>query len=232
MKHLSYTLCTVLIAFAFYGCSAQTQTALTANEFEKKISVSDSLQLLDVRTATEYNTGHIKNSLQADWNDKKEFSRRIEFIDKNKPVYIYCLAGGRSSAAAKEMRAMGYENVIELTGGINAWKAANLPLEGRTDEKQMSIEQFNTAVGNKGVVLVDFGAEWCPPCKKMEPVLKNLQANNPGRFTIVKVNGGRDLDLLKQYSVTQLPVFIIFKDGKQVWRKDGIATEKEMAASL
>jgi len=232
MKNLLYTLSVVLMAFAFLGCSAQTQTALTANEFEKKISGSDSLQLLDVRTAAEYNTGHIKNSLQADWNDKKEFARRIEFIDKNKPVYIYCLAGGRSSAAAKEMRAMGYENVIELTGGINAWKAANLPLEGKTDEKQMSIEQFNTAVGNKGTVLVDFGAEWCPPCKKMEPVLKSLQANNPGKFTIVKVDGGRDLDLLKQYSVTQLPVFIILKDGKQVWRKDGIATEKEMAASL
>ena len=66
----------------------------------------------------------------------------------------------------------------------------------------------------------------------MEPVLNSLQTNNPGKFTLVKVDGGNDLDLLKQYAITALPVFIIFKDGKQVWRKDGVATEKEIANAL
>ena len=80
--------------------------------------------------------------------------------------------------------------------------------------------------------MVDFGAEWCPPCKKMEPVLQNLQKNNPDKFTLVKVDGGNDEAILKEYKVTALPVFIIFKDGKQVWRKDGIADEKEIAAQL
>jgi rhodanese-related sulfurtransferase len=231
MKYLFNVSCSILLSVLFFACNAQTNTALTADEFQKNITTAD-IQLLDVRTPAEYNSGHIKNSLQADWNDKKEFNRRIEFIDKSKPVYVYCLAGGRSAAAGKEMRAMGYENVYELTGGINAWKAASLPLEGKINEKQMSIEEFNTAIKTPGTVLVDFGAEWCPPCKKMEPVLKNLQANNMGKFTLVKVDGGKDDDILKQYSVTQLPVFIIFKDGKQVWRRDGIATEKEIADAL
>lgn len=230
MKYLFNSICTVLLTVVFFCCTAQTNTSLTAGEFEKHTSGVDSIQLLDVRTPEEYNTGHIKNALQADWTDKKEFSRRIAFIDKNKPVYVYCLSGGRSGAAAKEMRTMGYKKVYELTGGINAWKAANKPLEGKKDEKQMSIEQLNSAISSAKIVLVDFGAEWCPPCKKMEPVLRNLQANNPGKFTLAKVDGGRDLDILKQYSVTALPVFIIFKDGKQVWRKDGVAEEKEMAA--
>ena len=64
------------------------------------------------------------------------------------------------------------------------------------------------------------------------PILKSLQANNPGKFSLVKVDGGNDLDVLKQYSVTALPVFILFKDGKQVWRKDGIASEKELTDQL
>ena len=46
------------------------------------------------------------------------------------------------------------------------------------------------------------------------------------------MDGGKDEDLLKQFSVTALPVFIIFKDGKQVWRKDGTATEKEIMDAL
>ena len=217
--------------FLLLSCGAQTQTTLTADEFEKAVN-KDSVQILDVRTPGEYASGHIKNTLLANWNDEKEFSRRIAFVDKNKPVYVYCLAGGRSAAAAEKMRTMGFENVYELKGGINAWKAGNKMLEGATSEKQMTAEVFNTAINASKIVLVDFGAVWCPPCKKMEPVLNSLQSGNAGKFTLVKVDGGKDLDLLKQYEVTALPVFIIFKDGKQVWRKDGIATEKEMAAAL
>ena len=215
-----------------FSCTAQTKTYLTADEFEKAVS-KDSVQILDVRTPGEYTSGHIKNTLLANWNDKAEFDRRISFIDKNKPVYVYCLAGGRSAAAAEKMRAMGFENVYELQGGINAWKAANKNLAGAaTSAKQMSIEEFNTAVNASKAVLVDFGAEWCPPCKKMEPVIKKLQADNPEKFTLLKVDGGNDEAILKEYKVTALPVFIIFKDGKVVWRKDGIADEKEIAAHL
>ena len=66
----------------------------------------------------------------------------------------------------------------------------------------------------------------------MEPVLKSVENNNKGKFTLLKVDGGRDQDILKEYKVTALPVFIIFKDGKQGWRKDGVATEKEITDQL
>ena len=231
MKNSLRIALSLFYTFLLLSCSAQTQTSLTADEFEKAVN-KDSVQILDVRTPGEYASGHIKNTLLANWNDEKEFSRRVAFVDKNKPVYVYCLAGGRSAAAAEKMRAMGFEKVYELKGGVNAWKAGNKTLEGTSGEKQMTAEAFNTAINASKIVLVDFGAVWCPPCKKMEPVLNNLQAGNAGKFTLVKVDGGRDLDLLKQYEVTALPVFIIFKDGKQVWRKDGVATEKEMADAL
>ena len=61
---------------------------------------------------------------------------------------------------------------------------------------------------------------------------KNLTENNKEKFTLVKVDGGRDQDILQAYKVTALPVFIIFKDGKEVWRRDGITTEKEIAEQL
>lgn len=231
MKNTCQIILSFLSVFLLISCSAQTPTSLSADEFEKAVN-KDAVQILDVRTPGEYASGHIKNTLLANWNDEKEFSRRIAFVDKNKPVYVYCLAGGRSAAAAEKMKTMGFEKVYELKGGINAWKAGNKTLEGETSEKQMTADAFNTAINASKIVLVDFGAVWCPPCKKMEPVLKSLQANNPGKFNLVKVDGGNDLDLLKQYSVTALPVFIIFKDGKQAWRKDGIATEKEMANAL
>ncbi len=219
------------ICTAFIACTAQTKNNLSVDEFEKAVT-KDSVQILDVRTPAEYASGHIKNTLLANWNDAKEFERRISFIDKKKPVYVYCLTGGRSAAAAVKMRSNGFENVYELTGGINAWKAANKSLEGTNTAKQMTPDEFNGALSSSKTVLVDFGAEWCPPCKAMEPVLASLQKNNASKFTMFKVDGGKDETILKTYNVTALPVFIIFKDGKQVWRKDGVATEKEIAANL
>jgi thioredoxin len=224
-------LITLFISTAFITCTAQTKNNLNAGEFEKAVT-KDSVQILDVRTPAEYAGGHIKNTLLANWNDAKEFERRISFIDKKKPVYVYCLAGGRSAAAAAKMRTMGFENVYELTGGINAWKAASKNLEGVNTAKQMTVEEFNGVITSSKTVLVDFGAEWCPPCKTMEPVLQSLQKNNAGKFTLLKVDGGKDEAILKAYNVTALPVFIIFKDGKEVWRKDGVAEEKEIAAHL
>ncbi len=228
LRKIAYSFSFVLFLFS---CTAQTKTSLSADEFEKAI-IKDSVQVLDVRTAAEYTSGHIKNTLWANWNDPGEFERRISFIDKKKPVYVYCLAGGRSAAAAAKMRSEGFENVYELKGGINAWKAADKKLEGAVATRQMSIEAFNGALTSSKTVLVDFGAEWCPPCKKMEPVIQSLQKNNAGKFALVKVDGGNDEAVLKAYNVTALPVFIIFKDGKQVWRKDGVAEEKEIAAHL
>jgi len=221
-----------LFSVIIFSCTAQTKNKLTADEFEKEITTKENIQILDVRTAKEFFEGHIKNALQADWNDKAEFERRLSFVDKNKPVYVYCLAGGRSAAAAEKMRKAGYPNVYELSGGTNAWRAASKPLEGAGTKKQMTIEAFNTSINASKTVLVDFGASWCPPCIQMEPVLKSLAENNKGKFTLVKVDGGRDQDILQAYKVTALPVFIVFKDGKEVWRKDGIATEKEIAGQL
>lgn len=232
MKFLNSLIGTILFSALFLSCTAQTKTNLSAEEFEKEITSKENIQILDVRTPGEFFGGHIKNALQADWNDKTEFERRIAFVDKTKPVYVYCLAGGRSAAAADKLRAMGYTDVYELKGGTNAWRAANKPLEGNSNEKQMSMAEFNSTVAGSKTVLVDFGAAWCPPCKLMEPVLKSLENNQAGKFTMLKVDGGRDQDLMKQYSVTALPVFIVFKDGKQVWRKDGVATEKELAAHI
>ena len=129
-----------------------------AADFNKGIS-GENVQILDVRTAGEYKTGHIKNALQADWNNKDQFNERIQYVDKDKPVYIYCLAGGRSTAAAEWMRKNGFTNVLELTGGINDWKKAERPLEGVSEEKQMTIEEYRAKIPTDKTVLIDFGAK-------------------------------------------------------------------------
>ena len=232
MKRIASFALTLLAVSFIFSCKAQNNYQLSPEDFEKATKAINPVQVLDVRTPGEYFSGHIKNALQADWNDPKEFDRRIIYIDKNQPLYVYCQAGGRSAAAASKLRKLGYTNVFELKGGINGWLATGKTLEGNSDSNQMGLDEFNGKINTAGYVLVDFGAQWCPPCKKMEPVLQALQNDKSISFTLTKVDGGRDQDIMQQYQVTALPVFIVFKDGKQVWRRDGMATEAELKDQL
>ena len=212
------------------SCKSQGDIAkeVNADKFETAINSDKTIQVLDVRTDAEFRSGHIKNALLANWNDRKQFFDRVQYIDKKKPVYIYCLSGGRSAAAADWMRKNGYETVVELSGGILSWKKAGKPLIGTSEEKQMSIEEFEAKIPKDKTALVDIGASWCPPCKKMEPVIEELGKNKSLQFELVKIDAGVNTDVLKKLGVDPIPVFIIYKKGKEVWRKEGIVEKEEL----
>ncbi|MCF6403875.1 thioredoxin domain-containing protein [Chitinophaga filiformis] len=187
--------------------------------FQQSIQKKDA-QVFDVRTAGEFNTGHLHNALQADYTKKQEFIERVQYLDKQQTIYVYCLSGGRSTAAARWMRENGFREVIELKGGINAWKQAGLTVEGAADQQQMSVDTFRTAIAS-GDVLVDVGAEWCPPCRKMAPVIEAYLKENK-TVHLLKVDGGRDREVMQAVNATSLPTFILYRDGREVWRKQGV----------
>jgi rhodanese-related sulfurtransferase len=205
--------------------TAQAQETVQVADFKKAISDTGT-QLLDVRTIAEYNSGHIDRSLQADWLQKDQFAERVRYLDKDKPLYVYCLSGGRSAQAATWLREHGFTRVTNLQGGINAWRQANEPLAGTAAVPQLTDEQYQALV-NKGKVLVDFGAAWCPPCKKMEPVLAAFQAKHP-ELNLVKIDAGVQTGLVKKNGITALPVFLFYVNGQLQRRKEGAATGEEL----
>jgi len=228
MKHTLTILLFTLVSLLSFNAFSQP---LTTADFEKGIAQKN-IQLLDVRTAEEYRSGHIAQALQADWNNKEQFKSRVQHIDKSKPVYVYCAAGGRSKQAADWFRSNGYTQVYDLGGGFVKWKADGKPVEGMSDAKPMTLEAFNAETAAAGLVLVDFGAPWCPPCVKMEPVLQSLQQQMAGKYKLVKIDAGVNSELMKQVTVSELPTFIIYQHGKEVWRKTGVVDEKELEKEL
>lgn len=229
----------ILLLFSFAACKGQQDSnqKLTPSAFEKGIS-QQGIQLLDVRTAGEFKSGHIKNALQADWTNRQQFNERIQYVDKNKPVYVYCLVGSRSAVAADWMRQNGFTNVSELVGGVNSWKKENKPLEGMSNEPQMTMEIYWSMIPKNKTTLVDFGAPWCPPCVKMKPVLDELSTGPGGEknkdldFQLVKIDAGIHTNVMNALNIEPIPEFIIYKNGKEVWRKQGIVTREELLAQL
>ena len=222
----------ILIVVLFAACDSQAQNgSLNVAAFESAIN-TNTFQLLDVRTAGEYQSGHLKNALQADWNNQAQFIDRIKYLDKLKPLLVYCASGMRSGNAAKYLTANGFTNVQNLQGGLTAWKMEAKPVEAMTNTAQLSMETYMASTKSAPVVLVDFGAQWCPPCKTMEPVLQKLQAQPSLKFSLVKVDGGMDINVMQQMKVEALPVFIIYKKGIEVWRNQGVVDFAELKKQL
>ena len=214
------------------SCNSNAQEgSLSAKDFENRINTQHP-QILDVRTAGEFQSGHLRNSLQADWLNKEQFADRIKYLDKSKPLLVYCASGMRSAAAAKWLLDNGFTDVQNLKGGLTSWKLEGRPLDAVENKTQLSIDKYKELAKSGDMVLVDFGAEWCPPCKKMEPVLQQLKNELPTQFKLVKVDGGIDIDVMKAQNVEALPVFIIYKKGKEVWRKQGVVALSELKTKL
>ena len=83
-------------------------------------------------------------------------------------------------------------------------------------------DSFDTDVLQaKGVVLVDFWAEWCGPCKLIGPALEEIGAEFKGRVTVAKVNIDENPMTPNAYAVRSIPTMILFKDGKPAATKVG-----------
>ena len=223
-----------LVVFAIACTSKQSNSqtgSLSVSAFEKKL-VDANIQILDVRTEGEYQSGHLKNALQADWFDKTQFADRTQYLDKSKPVLVYCASGVRSGQAMKLMASQGFKQVYNMEGGMSAWKIEGKAIESANNSPELSIPEFQAIVNKSKITLVDIGAEWCPPCKKMEPVLAQLKKDLGETYSLVKVDGGNDISVMKAVQFVALPTFIVFKDGKETWRKQGIVSLEELKAGI
>jgi rhodanese-related sulfurtransferase len=221
-----------MASFLISCAQTSTNASLTLNAAAYKEAIAaKNIQVLDVRTAAEFNGGHIQNALQANWLDQKEFTDRTQHLDKNLPVYVYCQAGARSASAQAALEAKGYK-VINLEGGMSNWKMNGFPVDGAGDKAQMRVEDLNTTTSSNKIVLVEVGADWCPPCRKMLPVLETLKQKPAAPFYFLRVDGGNDIEVMKSLNAEGLPTFILFKNGKEIWRQEGLVTVEEFNAAL
>ena len=81
-------------------------------------------------------------------------------------------------------------------------------------------------------VLVDFGAKWCGPCRKLSPVLDEIETTLENKVKVVKVDADDNRGLLQQYSVSGLPSLLIFKDGEPVERMTGLIPKSTIISNV
>lgn len=83
------------------------------------------------------------------------------------------------------------------------------------------MESFNDVISSGQLVLVDFYATWCGPCKSMHPVLQELKQRLSDQIRILKIDVDRHQNTAAQYRIQSVPTLMLFRNGQTLWRQSG-----------
>jgi len=94
------------------------------------------------------------------------------------------------------------------------------------------MSSFTDIINQDKPVLVDFFAEWCGPCKMMSPILKEVKSDLKDNISIIKIDVDKNQSLATKFQVRGVPTFMLFKDGKQVWRQSAMLQKHDLIAVI
>jgi thioredoxin 1 len=93
-------------------------------------------------------------------------------------------------------------------------------------------DNFNETIGGERVVLVDFWAPWCGPCKIQTPILEELAKELEGAVVIGKVNADNQPEICMEYGIMGIPTMILFLDGEPVFKHVGVQAADTLRAKI
>jgi len=220
----------LIIAITF-STKAQAPKNIDSKQFAE-LSATNEGVILDVRTPGEYSRGHIEGSTLIDVSNRN-FVDKVSLLQKDKPIYIYCLTGSRSQAVANFLSQNGYSKIYNLTYGIIEWQRYGFPIVQSSvpvasANKTFHTAEFNQLIGSKEVVLISFHAPWCAPCKKLSPIIDRLRNDYNGKAVIEKIDIEANSALKNTYSIQSIPGLVLFKNGKEIWRHTGLISFEQL----
>ena len=113
------TLLAIAILLILIG-SSFAFTDISVDEVKAKIDAKEEIFLLDVREPSEFEGGHISGAINLPWNSGV-LQEKYATLPKDKPLIVICQSGGRSAAASAFLEEKGFDQVLNMVGGMNAW---------------------------------------------------------------------------------------------------------------
>ena len=94
------------------------------------------------------------------------------------------------------------------------------------------METFNDVINSGTLVLVDFYATWCQPCKMMHPILEQVKGELGDRIRIIKIDVDKQSATANQYRIQSVPTMMLFRRGEVLWRTSGAMQRAELLATI
>jgi len=94
------------------------------------------------------------------------------------------------------------------------------------------MNDFNTLVNSEKPTLVDFWAQWCGPCRMMNPIIEEVKNDVGDSVTILKVDVDQNKEVAIKYGIRSIPTLILFKNGEELWRQSGVVTKDVLVSKV
>ncbi len=94
------------------------------------------------------------------------------------------------------------------------------------------MEKFNAMLKENELVLVDFYADWCGPCRMLAPIIEQIENEKAGLVKVVKIDVDKETNITKKYNIQSIPTLIIFKNGKETNQLVGYRSKKDIIEAL
>jgi len=117
--------CTIVLAAP--ALADDLAPSIQPAELQARVESGDAPIIVDVRTPAEFETGHIPGAVNIPYTD---LEARLTELDSDKQVALYCMQGPRARLGEQALLGAGREGVLHIEGGLAAWRAAGLPVEG------------------------------------------------------------------------------------------------------
>lgn len=121
---IAITVIAIILASIYFVSlgNSSSITNISPAELNAVLEKDPSIQIVDVRTKEEYESGHIAGAINLDWESPSAFNAGLETLTKEKPYALYCRSGRRSAEAAKYMESRGYTQIYNILGGTSSGK--------------------------------------------------------------------------------------------------------------
>lgn len=225
-----------ILFFAAFSLNVAAQETgiklLPAKAYAQALHSADQKQIIDVRTPEEFQSGHIAAAKNINLYDQ-DFKAQLEKLNKQEPVFVYCKVGGRSAKAAKILNELGFVNIYDLDGGMMSWESNKLPVATvekaiKSGANSFTVSDFDKLLADHKILLVDFYAPWCIPCREMEPSLKKLEKEYKGKVTFSRIDMDKAKPLAQKLNIESIPVLAVYKNGKELKRVNGFQSTAQL----
>lgn len=209
--------------------AAEKVKLLKPEAFKEAISKSNA-QLIDVRSKDQHNSAYISNSILFD-STEMTLDKLENQLYAKLPVLIYSDEDSKAIILAKHLKNKGFLDVNVLEGGIQSWQKSNFNVETVKIYPNDTIPFEKAMMGDK-LVMVDFNAVWCGPCKLLEPAIHKVRERTED-VIVYGIDIDENPDLARSYNATSIiPLLVFIKNGKELDRMVGLRPVSEIEAMV
>jgi rhodanese-related sulfurtransferase len=225
-----------IILVSCLGNSNEKIQSINVDDLEQAMRPYANLQVIDLRSPEAYLEAHLPGAVNIDQNSPT-FEKELAGLNPELPVYFYCANGLNSAQVIKKLSKKPYPKIYDITGGYAAWSGAGkkvLQVDRVARPEAVTRMEYDAMIKKTELMLLQFSPSSVDPSvlKRMESMVFGIVKRNEGELKFKKYNYRDQVSLARDLKVNNLPTLILYRQGEEVWRFEGMPEKSEIEEAI